>query len=81
MKRINTFLNGLTEPDSSNPTVLLLAELIRELEEKNQLLKDEIARLKNNNSRPKIRPSTLDGKDSPSSARTDSKKTRKHKMP
>ena len=45
-----------------NPTVLLLLEIIREQAEIIQALKDEIARLKNQSPRPKIKPSRLENK-------------------
>jgi len=40
--------------------VLLLLEALAQLKEENQLLKDEIARLKGQKSRPKIEPSKLE---------------------
>jgi hypothetical protein len=46
------------------PLVLILLEAITQLREENQLLKDEIARLKGQKPRPKIEPSTL-GKPNP----------------
>jgi len=40
--------------------VLLLLEALAQLKEENQLLKDEIARLKGQKPRPKIEPSKLE---------------------
>ncbi len=52
--------------DKENPTIAFLLEqfeqqfeIILTLKEENQLLKDEIARLKNQNPKPKIKPSKL----------------------
>jgi hypothetical protein len=45
-----------------NSTVLLLLDITREQAEIIQQLRDEIARLKNQPSRPKIRPSQLENK-------------------
>ncbi|MDN5850554.1 MAG: transposase [Nitrococcus sp.] len=55
-------------PEQVNPTVRLLLEIIHEqqaqihaLREENQALRDEIARLKGGNPRPRIKPSKLEG--------------------
>jgi hypothetical protein len=46
--------------EDKNPTVLLLLEINRQQAELIQQLKDEIARLKGHNQRPKIKPSRLE---------------------
>jgi hypothetical protein len=51
----------LPPSEQLNPTVLVLLEICRRQQEENQLLKDEIARLKGNKPRPTIRPSVLEG--------------------
>lgn len=50
----------IPEADRTSLVVLLL-EAISQLKEENQLLKDEIARLKGQKPKPKISPSTLEG--------------------
>lgn len=48
-------------PESERtPLVLMLLEALAQLKEENQLLKDEIARLKGQKPRPKIEPSKLE---------------------
>ncbi len=47
------------------PLVVLLVDCIRQLEEENALLKDEIARLKGLKPRPEIKPSTLEASPPP----------------
>ncbi len=72
--------------DKKNPTVIFLLgqleqqiETILTLKEQNQLLKDEIARLKNHNPKPKITPSKLpkDPKPKPSPKESSPKKKKK----
>ena len=46
--------------EDKNPTVLFLLEVSRQQAELIQQLKDEIARLKGHNQRPKIKPSQLE---------------------
>lgn len=65
----NTFdqlTKTIPKKDKENPTIAFLLEqfeqqfaIILTLKEENQLLKDEIARLKNQNPKPKIKPSKL----------------------
>ena len=65
----NTFdqlTKTIPQKDKENPTIAFLLEqfeqqfeIILTLKEENQLLKDEIARLKNQNPKPKIKPSKL----------------------
>jgi Transposase IS66 family len=57
---------NIPEADAKNPTVIFLlelleqqAEIILRLQEEIQVLKDEIARLKNHKPKPKIKPSKL----------------------
>ena len=57
-----------------NPTVLLLLEIIQKQAEEIQLLKDEIARLKGQSPRPKIRPSKLESGKKGKSKNTGNKK-------
>ena len=47
--------------EDKNSTVLLLLEIVHQQGELIQQLKDEIARLKGHNQRPKIPPSQLEG--------------------
>ena len=71
--------------DKENPTIAFLLEqfeqqfeIILTLKEENQLLKDEIARLKNQNPKPKIKPSKLAKDPKPkSSAKGSSQKKQK----
>ena len=51
----------IPEEDKQNSTVLLLLEILHQQGELIQQLKDEIARLKGHNQRPKIPPSQLEG--------------------
>ena len=51
----------IPEEDKRNSTVLLLLEMLHQQGELIQQLKDEIARLKGHNQRPKIPPSQLEG--------------------
>jgi hypothetical protein len=48
--------------EEKTPTVILLLEALQLLQEENQRLKDEIARLKGQKPKPKIKPSNLDKK-------------------
>lgn len=57
---------NIPKEDKENPTIAFLLEqlehqfeIILTLKEQNQILKDEIARLKNQNPKPKIKPSKL----------------------
>ena len=57
---------NIPKEDKENPTIAFLLEqfeqqfeIILALKEQNQILRDEIARLKNQNSKPKIKPSKL----------------------
>jgi hypothetical protein len=52
----------IPDEDKENPTVLLLLEIISQQAEQIQQLKDEIARLKKQPPRPKIKPSSLENK-------------------
>jgi len=66
---INTpdqIVKNIPQEDKENPTIAFLLEqfeqqfeIILALKEQNQILKDEIARLKNQNPKPKIKPSKL----------------------
>jgi hypothetical protein len=59
--RLPIDVTQIPEKDKS-PTVLLLLDIIREQAEIIQQLRDEIARLKNQPPRPKIKPSQLENK-------------------
>jgi hypothetical protein len=57
---------NMPQEDRENPTIILLLELLEQqsevisaLKEQNQILKDEIARLKKQKPKPKIKPSRL----------------------
>ena len=57
---------NIPKEDKDNPTIIFLLEqfeqqfeIILALKEQNQILRDEIARLKNQNPKPKIKPSKL----------------------
>jgi hypothetical protein len=76
MKKIlDQVIKNIPEEDRQNPTIILLLELFEQqfetilaLKEQNQILRDEIARLKNQKPKPKIRPTKLSKdteKDSP----------------
>ncbi len=58
--RLPIDVSKISEKDRTNPTVLLLLESIQKQAELIQELKDEIARLKGQSPRPKIRPSRLE---------------------
>lgn len=58
--RLPIDVSKIPEKDRTNPTILLLLEIIQKQAELIQELKDEIARLKGQNARPKIRPSRLE---------------------
>jgi len=53
--------------EEQSTLVLMLLESLNALAEENQALRDEIARLKGEKSRPKIKPSTLEGRRSSTS--------------
>lgn len=64
--KLDQIRKSIPEADSKNPTVIFLLELLEQqveiilrFQEENQLLKDEIARLKNHKPKPKIKPSKL----------------------
>ncbi len=69
--KISGLIKNISESEKS-PIVIKLLEIIQQLSEENQLLKDEIARLKGQKPKPKIKPSNLDKK-------TDKKKSNKKK--
>jgi uncharacterized small protein (DUF1192 family) len=50
----------IPEEDLNNPSVIALLEIIRIMQEQIKELQDEIARLKGQKPRPKIKPSALD---------------------
>lgn len=63
---LDQIVKNIPEEDRDNPTILLLLELFEQqfeiilaLKEQNQILRDEIARLKNQKPKPKIRPTKL----------------------
>ncbi len=63
---LDQIVKNLPEEDRENPTIILLLELFDQqfeitlaLKEQNQILRDEIARLKNQKPKPKIRPTKL----------------------
>lgn len=58
--KIGKIISEITEEEKT-PLVLQLLEIIQLQSEENQKLKDEIARLKGNNPKPKIKPSGLGG--------------------
>jgi hypothetical protein len=64
--KLDQIKKNIPETDGKNPTVIFLlelleqqAEIILRLQEEIQVLKDEIARLKNHKPKPKIKPSKL----------------------
>ena len=63
---LDQIVKNIPEEDRENPTIILLLELFEQqfeiilaLKEENQILRDEIARLKNQKPKPKIRPTKL----------------------
>lgn len=76
---------NMPEDDRKNPTIILLvelleqqAEVIQALKEENQILRDEIARLKKQKPKPKIKPSRL-SKDSNKKSSPKGSKPKKRK--
>ncbi len=59
--KISGLIKNISESEKS-PIVIKLLEIIQQQSEENQLLKDEIARLKGQKSKPKIKSSNLDKK-------------------
>jgi hypothetical protein len=83
---LDQIIKNIPKQDKKNPTIIFLLEQFEKqfesiltLKEQNQLLKDEIARLKNQNPKPKIKPSKLpkDPKPKPSLKETNQKKKKK----
>lgn len=83
---LDQIIKNIPKQDKKNPTIIFLLEQFEKqfesiltLKEQNQLLKDEIARLKNQNPKPKIKPSKLpkDPKPKPSLKGTNQKKKKK----
>lgn len=77
---------NIPQDDRKNPTIIFLLEMfeqqfevIQALKEQNQILRDEIARLKNQKPKPKIKPSKLakDANKKSSSKRSTPKKRKK----
>jgi len=65
-KPLDQITKNIPKEDRENPTIIFLLELfeqqfgvIHALKEQNQILRDEIARLKNQKPKPKIRPGKL----------------------
>ena len=63
---LDQIVKNIPEEDRENPTIILLLELFEQqfeiilaLKEQSQILRDEIARLKNQKPKPKIRPTKL----------------------
>ena len=85
----NTFdqlTKNISPKDKENPTVAFLLEQFEQqfetiliLKEQNQLLKDEIARLKNQNPKPKLKPSKLPKDPKPKSSAKGSTRKKKKK--
>jgi len=85
----NTFdqiTKNIPKEDRENPTIIFLLEMfeqqfevIQALKEQNQILRDEIARLKNQKPKPKIKPSKLAKDASKKSSSTRPKPKRKKK--
>jgi len=64
--KLDQITRSIPEEDRKNPTIVLLLELLEHqcetilaLKEQNQILRDEIARLKNHKPKPKIKPTKL----------------------
>lgn len=85
-KTLDQLTKNIPQEDKENPTIAFLLEqfeqqfeIILTLKEQNQILKDEIARLKNQKPKPKIKPSKLpkDPKPKSSPKRPTHKKKRK----
>ncbi|WP_446012179.1 IS66 family transposase [Candidatus Electrothrix sp.] len=83
---LDQIVENIPKKDRENPTIIFLLEqfeqqfeIILTLKEQNQILKDEIARLKNQNPKPKIKPSKLpkDPQPQSSSKRSTQKKKKK----
>jgi hypothetical protein len=74
---LDQIVKNIPKEDKEIPTVCFLLgqleqqfEIILTLKEQNQILKDEIARLKNHKPKPKIKPSKLSKDPKPKSSRT-----------
>ncbi|MBU0993895.1 MAG: hypothetical protein KJ737_15480, partial [Proteobacteria bacterium] len=73
-------ISGLTKrisDDEKSPLVTELLQIIQQQAEEIQLLKDEIARLKGQKPKPKIKPSNLDKKTNKGNSDNKKKKHRK----
>jgi hypothetical protein len=64
--KLDQIIKSIPEEDKKNPTIVVLLALLEQqcesilaLKEQNQILRDEIARLKNQKPKPKINPSKL----------------------
>ena len=71
---IKKIISSIPEKEKT-PLVALLIEIITRQSEENQYLKDEIARLKGEKPKPKIKPSNLD------KPKSDKKKDNEKKRP
>ena len=86
MKKILAqIVKNIPEEDRHNPTIILLLErfeqqlgIILALKEQNQILRDEVARLKNQKPKPKIKPTKL-SKDTEKNSPENGSKPRKRK--
>jgi len=72
---VDKFISKIPE-DEKTPLMLELLEIVRLLSEENQGLKDEIARLKGQKTRPEIKPSKLEDKRGESDNPEETKKKR-----
>ncbi len=84
--KLDQITKSIPGEDKKNPTIALLLELLEQqcesilaLKEQNQILRDEIARLKNQKPKPKIKPTKLskDTDKNPSPKRSKPKKRKK----
>lgn len=85
-KTFDQIIKNIPTEDKENPTISFLLEqfeqqfeIILTLKEQNQILKDEIARLKNQNPKPKIKPSKLPKDPKPKSSSKGSTQKKKKK--